>query len=54
MLLGDGKIVAIGNVFDPFGSDGGTLEACFLPDGTLDPYFVNGGNQVLNGYRESG
>ena len=48
MLLGDGKILAIGNIFDPFGSDGGTLEACFLPDGSLDPFFANGGYQVLN------
>ncbi len=47
MLLGDGRILAVGNLFDPFGSDGGTLEACFLPDGALDPFFAGGGNEVL-------
>lgn len=50
MLLGDGKILAIGNLFDPFGSDGGTLAACLLPDGSLDPSFAGGGIEVLNGY----
>jgi uncharacterized delta-60 repeat protein len=50
ILLGDGKIVAVGDAYDPFGSDGGTAEACFLPDGALDPYFVGGGNWLLNNY----
>jgi uncharacterized delta-60 repeat protein len=50
ILLGDDKIVAVGNAYDPFGSDGGTAEACFLPDGSLDPYFVGGGKWLLNSY----
>ncbi len=48
ILLADGKILAIGNVYDPFGSDGGTARGVLSSRWLARPAFCDGGYQVLN------
>src|SRR5690606_32482408 len=47
VLQPDGKIVAVGTVDVFFGTGNRALVARFLPDGTLDPTFGDGGGLYL-------